>query len=100
MMNVNAKPRRHHPQTGDTVRPLGDPLSVRGQLALLGWESVSAWAAAHGYERLMAAYCIRTWGNRVDRRPHGGIARALMADLRRTLVEGKRPEHMTSNLVG
>jgi hypothetical protein len=74
--------------------PVGDRITVRGKLALLGWPSVDAWARAHGYERKMASYCVGTWGNRIDRHPHGGISRAVMHDLRVTLAEGRRPEHM------
>jgi hypothetical protein len=64
-------------------------VTVRGRLALLGWPSLEAWAQAHGYRAQMARYCVVTWGNRADKKPHGGIARALMRDLRATLSEGR-----------
>lgn len=94
MSHVNATRSNRHPQTGEPAQPLGTPLTVRGRLALLGWTSIDTWAKAHGYERKTASYCIRTWGNRTDRRPHGGISRALMADLHATLAKGLRPEHI------
>jgi hypothetical protein len=68
-------------------------VEVRGKLALLGWPSLAAWGEAHGYSQKMPNYVVKTWGN-TTRRPHGGIARHLMANLRQTLETGKRPEHM------
>jgi hypothetical protein len=65
---------------------------VRGKLALLGWPDFTSWAKAHGYDRQMLGAVVRTWGNRTDREPHGGISRALMHDLRRTLDEGIGPQ--------
>lgn len=91
MPKSNAPTRRRHPPKVAPASAIGDPITIRGRLALLGWASVEAWAAAHGYERTMASYCIRTWGNRTDRQPHGGISRALMSDLRETLANNKRP---------
>lgn len=92
MVKSNAPSTRRHPPKVATPSVIGDSVTVRGRLALLGWTSVEAWARAHGYERKMASYCIRTWGNRSDRQPHGGISRALMRDLRDTLESQKRPE--------
>lgn len=91
MDKSNAASARRHPPKVASPSVIGDSVTVRGRLALLGWASVEAWARAHGYERKMAHYCIRTWGNRSDRQPHGGISRALMRDLRETLANGKRP---------
>ncbi len=90
----NATSRRQHPRSGAVVTPIGDPLTVRAKLALLGWPSLHAWARAHGYDRNMATYCVATWANRADRLPHGGISRALMRDLRETLEMGKRPDQV------
>lgn len=71
---------------------LGSATTVRAHLLLLGWTSVAAWARAHGYERLTAGVTIRNWCDRTDRSPHGGIARRVMADLRRTLAEKVTPD--------
>lgn len=71
--------------------PLGDSLSIRGRLHLLGWESMNAWAKAHGYQRGTVSAVIHTWGLRTDRAPHGGISRAVLQDLRATLEQGIRP---------
>lgn len=71
--------------------PIGDVLSIRGQLHLLGWTSFNAWAQAHGYKRGSVSAAVRTWGLRTDRAPHGGISRAVMRDLRTTLAQGIGP---------
>lgn len=65
--------------------PVGDLRTVRAKLVLAGWPSMKAWAEAHGYKRVTVSFAIRSWGMRTDRTPHGGLARAVMADLRRTL---------------
>lgn len=72
--------------------PIGDVLSIRGQLHLLGWTSFTAWAKAHGYKRGSVSAAVRTWGQRTDRAPHGGISRAVMRDLRQTIAQGLRPD--------
>lgn len=64
---------------------------MRGKLALLGWPSMRAWSNVYGYKPVMSNYAVRTWGNRTDKAPHGGIAQALIRDLRRTLEEGIGP---------
>lgn len=69
-----------------------DITKVRGQLALLGWPSLSAWAREHGYQRMTVAWVITSWGDRTDREPHGWCARAVARDLRHTLATGKRPK--------
>jgi hypothetical protein len=74
------------------IEALGAPLTVRGKLALLGWPSLDAWSVAHGYQRKMCSYVIRHWANRSDKHPHGGIARAVMIDLRATLAQGLGPQ--------
>ncbi|OIO78601.1 MAG: hypothetical protein COS39_06600 [Hydrogenophilales bacterium CG03_land_8_20_14_0_80_62_28] len=58
---------------------------VRGKLALRGWRSLSAWALAHGYLPVTARRAVYDWGMRDDHEPLGGIKRAIMRDLRRTL---------------
>lgn len=94
MTKITPLPRVRHPQYKVPTDPIGDAIAVRGKLALLGWPSLRSWARAHGYDGQMPGYVVRHWGNRTDRRPHGGIARALMHDLRETLAKGKRPEHV------
>lgn len=75
------------------IQALGTVSNVRGRLILLGWFSMSAWAEAYGYPRGSVQAAVRTWGQRTDRTPHGGIARAVMRDLRITLEQGFTPEH-------
>lgn len=72
--------------------PIGDVLSIRGKLHLLGWKSFNAWAKAHGYKRTAVSAAVRAWGQRTDRAPHGGISRAVMRDLRQTIAQGLRPD--------
>ncbi|MCU0963576.1 MAG: hypothetical protein MUF08_00630 [Burkholderiaceae bacterium] len=67
--------------------PVGDLRTVRAKLVLAGWPTMKAWAEAHGYQRGTVSYAIRSWGMRTDRQPHGGLARAVMGDLRRTLAK-------------
>ena len=97
MTKRNAQITRNPPKKmpDGSMEAIGNPITVRGKLALLGWPSLMDWAIAHGYTRCMAYYVVKTWGMRTDRRqPHGGIARQLMNDLRETLANGKRPEQM------
>lgn len=97
MSKINA----NKPEKETTViknEPLGDVLSIRGQLHLLGWASFNAWAQAHGYKRGSVSAAVRTWGLRTDRAPHGGISRAVMRDLRSTLTQGIRPADPQSTL--
>lgn len=77
---------------GSACAPLGTPVEVRGKLALLGWPSLSVWAEHHGYARNMAVYVVKQWAGK-EKRPHGGIARHLMKDLRETLATEKRYEN-------
>lgn len=91
MQKTNSQaPRPPSPKGG--LEATGDNLAVRGRLALLGWPSLAAWADAMGYDPQMVRITIKQWGNRTDREPHGGIGRALMRDLRRTLAEEVRAE--------
>ncbi|MEO8119212.1 MAG: hypothetical protein ABI606_07810 [Rhodoferax sp.] len=71
--------------------PLGDMLSVRARLMTLGWANMATWARAHGYAHQTCCYVVRTWGQRPDRAPHGGINRAIVRDLRATLTQGTGP---------
>lgn len=71
--------------------PIGDVLSIRGQLHLLGWTSFTAWAKAHGYKRQAVSAAVIAWGQRTDRAPHGGISRAVMRDLRQTIAQRVGP---------
>jgi hypothetical protein len=76
------------------VEALGDPTTVRGRLALLGWKSLSAWAAAHGYDRKMVDYAVRTWGrpgHGKARTCYGGITMSILRDLAVTITEQQRP---------
>jgi hypothetical protein len=93
MKERNAFAPRCVPPRVEPLTPVGDRITVRGRLALLGWPSIHSWARAHGYEGQMASYCVGVWGNRTDKHPHGGISRAVMRDLRATLAEGRRPDH-------
>jgi hypothetical protein len=66
-------------------KPLGDATVVRGKLALAGYRSITDWANQHGVKPVTARRVIYDWANRVDREPHGGIARKVMKMLRETL---------------
>lgn len=87
--------------TGTKIEALGTVLAVRVRLMQLGWKSLSAWAVAYGYDRASVQAAVKTWGQRTDKTPHGGIARAVMRDLRLTLAQGvtpqqARPAHITA----
>ncbi len=69
------------------MKRLGTVTEVRGRLALKGYRSLSAWARAHGYLPVTVRRAVYDWGERDDREPLGGIKRAIMRDLRRTLDE-------------
>ena len=88
------------PKDGDRIPiagvVVGDVITVRGKLALLGWPSMRVWARAHGYPHGTVRQTVYRWGMRDDRPPHGGIARAVMRDLRNTLETAKRPDQATS----
>jgi hypothetical protein len=79
-------------EVGKKMEPLGTVLAVRLRLMQLGWNSLSAWGEAHGYPRGSVRAAVLTWGQRTDKTPHGGIARAVMRDLRTTLELGLTPE--------
>lgn len=65
--------------------PLGDATTVRGKLALAGYRSITDWANRHGIKPVTARRVIYDWAQRIDREPHGGIAREVMKMLRKTL---------------
>jgi hypothetical protein len=89
MMNSNAQPNA--PEVHEL---LGDPVAVRGHLALLGWPSLSAWAKAHGYTSNMAVVTVLKWSKPRPsgrRAPHGKLTIAILNDLQATITEGRRP---------
>lgn len=47
--------------------------------------TLRAWAIGKGYQPGTAYAVARRWSYRIRTEPHGGIARALMADLRASL---------------
>lgn len=82
-------------QAAPDVPALGDPTTVRGRLALLGWKSLSAWAKAHGYDRTHVDYAVRTWGkpdHGKARSCYGGITLAILRDLAATITHSRRPD--------
>ena len=96
MAQINAKAKSAPSQ----MEGIGDAVTVRGKLALLGWPSVAEWGRAHGYDRQIVGWTIRHWGARTDRRPHGGLTRQVMRDLRETFANGKTPAmHQAANPV-
>lgn len=68
---------------------LGDRLRLRGELALLGWPSLRAWARHHGYLHTAVHHALKTWAvEREDRRrPHGAATASILADLRKTISD-------------
>lgn len=61
-------------------------LNGRAIARALGAASLAQWARDRGFRRSAVAMAIRRWGQRSDRRPHGGISRAIMAALREDLA--------------
>jgi hypothetical protein len=49
--------------------------------------SLREWATRKGYQPANVYAVIRRWGYRLDQQPHGGLARAIVADLRRALPQ-------------
>lgn len=78
-------------EVGKKIEALGTVREVRIALMQLGWGGLTPWCLAHGYSRSAAQNALRAWGLRTDKTPHGGIARAVMRDLRATLTEGRSP---------
>lgn len=74
--------------------PLGDNLAIRARLLTLGWPSLAEWSRKHGYKNPTVVIVMRTWGQRTDRTPHGGISRAIVRDLRTTMTQGIGPTDM------
>jgi gp16 family phage-associated protein len=50
-------------------------------------KSLQSWALANGYHPRTVSIVVQRWGDRTDRKPHGGISRKIMADLRHELEE-------------
>lgn len=71
--------------------PLGNNLAIRARLLTLGWPSLAEWSRKHGYKNPTVVIVMKTWGQRTDRMPHGGISRAIVRDLRATMTQGIRP---------
>lgn len=89
MSNINA-----HDELPKVHELLGDPESVCGRLALLGWPSLRSWAMAHGHSRQMVFVTVRKWGKpRSSGRcaPHGRLTQTIIRDLLATMAEGRRP---------
>ena len=61
-------------------------MSIKVKLKESG-KSLRGWAIARGYPPPTVYSVVRRWGQRTDRKPHGGIGRQIMADLRRELEE-------------
>ncbi|MDS4020444.1 MAG: hypothetical protein RKR03_08030 [Candidatus Competibacter sp.] len=61
-------------------------MSIKAKLKE-GGKSLRGWAIARGYSPATAQTVVRRWGNRTDKKPHGGISRQIMADLRHELEE-------------
>lgn len=74
--------------------PLGTRLEIRARLMTLGWPHVSAWCEAYGYKRTSVDAVIKTWGQRSDRAPHGGLSRLVVRDLRATMTQGIGPNDL------
>ena len=84
MDKINAQPA-----TAADRDLLGDRLRLRGELALLGWPSLRAWARHHGYLHTAVHHALKTLAvERGDRRrPHGVATAKILCDLRRTISE-------------
>ena len=50
-------------------------------------KNLRSWALEKGYHPRTVSIVVQRWGQRTDRKPHGGIGRQIMADLRRELEE-------------
>lgn len=87
-MNINAQTTE---ATADADL-LGDRLRLRGQLALLGWPSLQAWAVHHRFDPTAVHHALNKWAKpRNDsRRPHGKASSAIISSLRATLAEGRQ----------
>ena len=61
-------------------------MSIKAKLKERG-KSLRGWAIERGYHPRTVSTVTQRWEQRTDRNPHGGIARQIMADLRRELGE-------------
>ncbi len=48
-------------------------------------KNLRSWAMEKGYHPRTVSIVVQRWAHRVDRVPHGGFGRKIMADLRRDL---------------
>lgn len=55
-------------------------------IAALGYPGVTAWARAHGFRPGTVMMTLRRWWLRPGKRPHGGIAREIIAALEADLA--------------
>lgn len=59
-------------------------MSIKARLKERG-KSLRGWALERGYQPRTVQLVVQRWGQRSDRKPHGGIGRQIMADLAREL---------------
>lgn len=61
-------------------------MSIRVKLKEKG-SNLTRWAKVRGYVPRTVQGVVRRWGHRTDRQPLGGLARQIMADLRKDFDE-------------
>jgi hypothetical protein len=71
--------------------PPTDADGYRAELVRLKWGSVNGWAAAHGFHARTVHSVLERWAHR-DKDPRGDEAKEIMAALRMTLSERRRPK--------
>lgn len=59
-------------------------MDIRAKLKAKG-SNLKRWAEARGYTPRTVQGVVRRWAHRTDRAPLGGLARQIMAELRREL---------------
>lgn len=72
---------------------------VRAALVARG-STMRAWALHHGYPPVSVYCAVNTWARRPDKRPHGGQARRIIAQLRDDLGADVVPEPTAPERVG
>ena len=85
--------QKHIAQTSTGRSPAriesGNPRSTGAREALAALRARGSngrrWAADHGYHWRTVYSVLHVWVGRTDRRPHGGLARQILADLRADL---------------
>jgi hypothetical protein len=65
-------------QSIQNAQAVKDALKARGS-------SLYAFAKEHGYAYRTVCVTVQRWAGRTDRKPHGGEARRIMADLSKLL---------------